>query len=296
MAVAVDVLAAGDRRGGDAFGAARRGGLGWPPGTPPGRRAFLTFAIFAFALPALAQAPAQPGEAGPLVAAASDLRFALDELAAVFRRETGVAVRIVYGSSGNFRRQIAEGAPFELFLSADEDYVRSLAREGKLVDEGVLYGVGRLALVVPPASPLRADATLADLAAAARAGRIRRFAIANPDHAPYGRAAQEALTAVGAWATLRSRLVLGENVAQAMQFATSGSTDGGIVALSLALAPGARGAATYAALAETLHRPLRQRMALTRRASRDARAFYEHLQRPASLQVLKRYGFALPGE
>jgi molybdate transport system substrate-binding protein len=104
------------------------------------------------------------------------------------------------------------------------------------------------------------------------------------------------LTAVGAWATLRSRLVLGENVAQAMQFATSGSTDGGIVALSLALAPGARGAATYAALAETLHRPLRQRMALTRRASRDARAFYEHLQRPASLQVLKRYGFALPGE
>ncbi|HSN45080.1 MAG TPA: molybdate ABC transporter substrate-binding protein [Casimicrobiaceae bacterium] len=234
--------------------------------------------------------------AGPLIAAASDLRFALDELAASFRRDGGGPVRIVYGSSGNFRRQIAEGAPFELFLSADESYVRALEREGRLADGGVLYGIGRLALVVPPGSSLAVDGSLAGVAAAARDGRIRRFAIANPEHAPYGRAAQEALTAVGAWVTLRPRLVLGENVAQAMQFATSGSTDGGIVALSLALAPGALGTATYAAVPEALHRPLAQRMALTRRASPEARAFYEHLQRPASRQVLKRYGFALPGE
>jgi molybdate transport system substrate-binding protein len=234
--------------------------------------------------------------AGPLIAAASDLRFALDELAASFRRDGGGPVRIVYGSSGNFRRQIAEGAPFELFLSADESYVRALEREGRLVDGGVLYGIGRLALVVPPGSPLAVDGSLAGVVAAARDGRVRRFAIANPEHAPYGRAAQEALTAVGAWATLRPRLVLGENVAQAMQFATSGSTDGGIVALSLALAPGALGTAAYAAVPEALHQPLAQRMALTRRASPEARAFYEHLQRPASRQVLKRYGFALPGE
>jgi molybdate transport system substrate-binding protein len=255
--------------------------------------------VFAGALLAAAgSAPAQKEDAatGPLIAAASDLRFALDELAASFRRDGGGPVRIVYGSSGNFRRQIAEGAPFELFLSADESYVRALEREGRLVDEGVLYGIGRLALVVPPGSPLAVDGSLAGVAAAARDGRIRRFAIANPEHAPYGRAAQEALTAVGAWATLRPRLVLGENVAQAMQFATSGSTDGGIVALSLALAPGALGAASYAAVPDALHRPLAQRMALTRRATRAARAFYEHLQRPASRQVLKRYGFALPGE
>ena len=102
--------------------------------------------------------------------------------------------------------------------------------------------------MVPPGSPLAVDGSLAGVAAMARDGRVRRFAIANPEHAPYGRAAQEALTAVGAWVTLRPRLVLGENVAQAMQFATSGSTDGGIVALSLALAPGALGTAAYAAV------------------------------------------------
>lgn len=98
---------------------------------------------------AIAQGARATAAPGPLVAAASDLRFALDELAAAFRRDSGTAVRIVYGSSGNFRRQIAEGAPFELFLSADEDYVVALAREGRLVDAGTLYGIGRLALVIP---------------------------------------------------------------------------------------------------------------------------------------------------
>ena len=245
---------------------------------------------------AIAQDTRATAALGPLVAAASDLRFALDELAAAFRRDSGTAVRIVYGSSGNFRRQIAEGAPFELFLSADEDYVVALAREGRLVDAGTLYGIGRLALVIPPGSPLRADGTLADLAAAGRSQRIGKFSIANPEHAPYGRAAQQALTAVGAWETLRPRLVLGENVAQAMQFAVSGSTDGGLVALSLAMAPGALGTAAYAVVPAALHSPLRQRMALTRRATPAARAFFEFLQRPASRQVLQRYGFALPGE
>jgi molybdate transport system substrate-binding protein len=266
------------------------------PAGVPGRRVFLAFAFVALAGNAIGQTPRPHGGPGPLIAAASDLRFALDELAATFLREGGGPVRIVYGSSGNFRRQIAEGAPFELFLSADEDYIRALARDGRLVDEGVLYGIGRLALVVPPGSPLAADGSLASLAATAREQRVRRFAIANPEHAPYGRAAQQALTAVGAWDTLRPRLVLGENVAQAMQFATSGSTDGGIVALSLALAPGALGAATYATVPAALHQPLAQRMALTRRATPAARAFYDSLQRPASRQVFKRYGFALPGE
>jgi molybdate transport system substrate-binding protein len=251
-------------------------------------------ALLALAGPSRAQGLAPDGGRGPLVAAASDLRFVLDELAAAYRRETGVVVRIVYGSSGNFRRQIAEGAPFELFLSADEDYVLALARDGRLVNDGVLYAIGRLALVVPQGSPLRADATLADLAQAARQQRIRRFAIANPEHAPYGRAAQQALMNVGAWESLRPKLVLGENVAQAMQFAASGSTDGGIVALSLALVPEAIDKASFVALPQTLHAPLRQRMALTRRSTSAARSFYEFLQRPASRETLQRYGFSPP--
>jgi molybdate transport system substrate-binding protein len=273
--------------------------LGWRTWLPdrPGMLArWVLGSLFLVTLGAAANAQDRATGTGPLIAAASDLRFALDELAVAFRRETGTEVRIVYGSSGNFRRQIAEGAPFELFLSADEAYVIALAGEDKMADAGALYGIGRLALIVPPGSPLRVDATLADLAAAAQEGRLRKFAIANPEHAPYGRAAQEALTAAGAWATLRPRLVLGENVAQAMQFAVSGSTDGGLVALSLALAPGALGRAAYAVVPEALHRPLRQRMALTRRASPAARSFFGYLQQPASRQVLRRYGFALPGE
>jgi molybdate transport system substrate-binding protein len=246
--------------------------------------------------PASAQAAKASPADGPLIAAAADLRFALDEVAAEFARRTGRQVRIVYGSSGNFRRQIAEGAPFELFLSADENYVFALAKEGHLVDSGVPYAVGRLALVLPATSPLALDPQLGDLAPAVADGRLRRFAIANPEHAPYGRAAQEALTAVGVWLVIRERLVLGENVAQAAQFATSGSTQGGIVALSLALAPGALGAARYVPIPEALHRPLRQRMALTRRAGEGARAFHAWLQTPETRAVLKRYGFAAPGD
>ncbi|MEP7182169.1 MAG: molybdate ABC transporter substrate-binding protein [Betaproteobacteria bacterium] len=232
----------------------------------------------------------------PLIAAASDLRFALDEIAAQFERETGQGARIVYGSSGNFRRQIAEGAPFELFLSADEAYVLALVKEGHTVDTGVPYAIGRIALVVPAGSPLALDGELRDLALAAGDGRVRKFALANPEHAPYGRAAQEALTAVGAWDGLQGRLVFGENVAQAAQFATSGSAQGGIVALSLAMAPGALGTARFAAIPERLHRPLIQRMVLTKRATAAAREFYRYMQQPAARNVFRRYGFTLPGE
>jgi molybdate transport system substrate-binding protein len=256
----------------------------------PARVAARALAVLAFAAGAAFAAEA------PLVAAAADLRFALDEIAASYARDTGRAVRIVYGSSGNFRRQIAEGAPFEIFLSADEGYVRALAKEGFLGDEGVRYAVGRLALVVPEGSPLKLDPTLADLREAAAGGRLRKFAIANPEHAPYGRAAREALEAAGAWTAIEGRLVLGENVSQAAQFATSGSAQGGLVALSLALAPGALGGARHVAVPESMHRPLVQRMALTKRATPQARAFFAHLQAPAARAVLDRYGFAPPGE
>jgi molybdate transport system substrate-binding protein len=230
----------------------------------------------------------------PLVAAAADLRFALDEIAANFRRATGKDLRIVYGSSGNFRRQIAERAPYELFLSADEAYIFSLAKEGFLTDDGVPYAVGRIALVIPEGSPLKLDAELVDLAAAARDGRVRRFAIANPEHAPYGRAAREALQKVHAWDALQDRLVLGENVAQATQFAVSGSAQGGIVALSLARSPELVGRARFVVIPERLHAPLVQRMALTKRAQATAREFYAYLRGREARVVFDRHGFAAP--
>lgn len=246
------------------------------------------FVLFAFAGVA---APAQPG---PSIAAASDLKFALDEIAARFARETGRTVRVTYGSSGNFYRQIQQGAPFELFLSADEDYVRRLADEQLTVDGGVRYAIGRLVLFVPKGSTVKADPAFADLRAALRDGRLKRLAIANPEHAPYGRAARQALEREGLWDALAGKLALGENVSQAAQFALSGSAQAGIFALSLALSPEFAGKGDYVPISESWHEPLRQRAVLLRRSGETARAFQRFLLQPPAREVLRRYGFADP--
>lgn len=234
------------------------------------------------------------GAASPGVAAASDLKFALDEIAQRYARETGRSVRLAYGSSGNFRRQIAAGAPFELFLSADESYVRALASEGRLEDEGTVYAAGRLVLFAPAGSPVVPDKGIAGLAQFIRAGSPGKVAIANPDHAPYGRAAKEALERAGAWKHVEARLVLGENVSQAAQFATSGNALAGLFAYSLTFSPAVAGRGRFALLPESAHSPLRQRMALVKGAGEEARAFYRYLQGPAARAVFSRYGFTLP--
>ena len=205
-------------------------------------------------------------------------------------------MRITYGSSGNFFRQIAQDAPFEMFLSADEDFVFKLASQGLTADRGALYATGRIVIFTPTGSPVSADERLIDLTRAVRDGKVTKFAIANPEHAPYGRAAMQALQKVGAWNAIEPRLVLGENVSQAAQFASSGSTQGGIFAYSLALAPVFADKGKFALIAEDLHEPLRQRMVLTRKATPVAREFYQYLQQPAARAVFRRFGFVLPGE
>ena len=260
-------------------------------------------AIALLALAAHATAGAETGpatstqDAGTtvLVAAASDLKFALDEILAVFRAGTGIDVRVTYGSSGNFARQIGQGAPFDLFLSADESYVERLAQRGLTRDRGVPYAVGRIVLYVPRGSPLAPDPELRGLAQRLADGSAGRIAIANPDHAPYGRAAERALRQLGLWEAVAPRLVLGENVVQAAQFASSGNAEGGIIAYSLALAPALRDRGTFVLLPESLHAPLLQRMVLLSRAPPAALRLYEYLQAPAARAVLVRYGFALPG-
>jgi molybdate transport system substrate-binding protein len=234
--------------------------------------------------------------APPRLAAASDLKFALDEIIATFRAETGRAIDPVYGSSGNFRRQIAQGAPFEMFLSADEAFVFALADEGRTLDRGALYAIGRIVVMAPTGSTLKADANLDDLAAALRDGRLTRFAIANPEHAPYGRAAEEALRHRGLWEAIRPKLVLGENVSQAAQFATSGGAQGGIVALSLAVAPQVAALGSHAVIPADWHQPLLQRMVLIKNASETTRSFFAYVQQPAARTIFRRYGFLLPGE
>ena len=231
----------------------------------------------------------------PVIAAAANVKLALDEIAERFRRDTGLALRITYGSSGNFAQQIANGAPFELFLSADEATVDRLAAAGFTRDRGVVYATGRLALFVAKGSPLRADPTLSDVGAAVRDGRLRRFAIANPEHAPYGRAAQQALERAGVWEAIRPRLVLGESVSQAMQFAAGASAQGGLVPLGLAVAPPIAAAGTTVPLPESMHDPLRQRMALLKPAGPAAERFYAYLQGAASRAILVRHGYTVPG-
>lgn len=246
-------------------------------------------------LAAAACAPVRAQAAGvATVAAASDLKFALEELGARFERETGHRLRLVFGSSGNFKTQILQGAPFHLFMSADEGFVFELADAGKTLDRGRAYAVGRIGIVVPPGSPLQPDGTLQDLAAALRDGRLRRFAIANPAHAPYGMRAREALQHVGIWQAIQPRLVFGENISQAAQFALAGGTQGGIIAQSLALAPALARSGRFALIDERWHLPLRQRMVLVRGAPPAALAFYDYIGTPAAQAVMQRYGFGLP--
>ena len=251
---------------------------------------YLFLLIFLFSTGVRAQADQ------PAIAAASDLKFALEDIATRFRADTRREVRLSFGSSGNYFRQIGQGAPFQLFLSADEDFVFKLHDSGRTEDRGVLYATGRIVLFVPKASPLIADARMDGLKQAIEANVVRRFAIANPEHAPYGRAAEQALRKLGLWDALQGRLVLGENVSQAAQFATSGSTQGGIFAYSLALAPGITQQGQYVLLPEDLHTPLRQRMVLVKGAGDTARAFYAYLQQPAARKILTQYGFVLPAE
>jgi molybdate transport system substrate-binding protein len=260
--------------------------------TPWDRRVWIVL-LFTALIVRAAPLRAQPRDEPP-VAAAADLSAALPEVLREFTARTGRSAKLVFGSSGTFTQQIQNGAPFQLFLSADEAYVNTLITAGKAEGPGALYATGRIGLFLPKTSRIVADTALQGFIAAARRGDITRFAIANPEHAPYGRAAKEALQQLGIWTTLEKRLVLGENAAQATQFAMSGSAQGGIIPLSLALTPQVRAAGTFVLISASRHQPLRQRMVLTTGAGPTARAFFAFLQTRVARDTLARYGFVLP--
>jgi len=252
-----------------------------------------TAAAHGLALPGFSRA----AQAVLRVAAASDLKFVLAQLLEQFQKETGIRVEASYGSSGNFARQIRQGLPVHLFLSADEAWVRELAREGWTRelpqggrDSGTVYGTGRIALMAPASSTLALDPELKGVHAAGAS--VGKFAIANPEHAPYGRAAREALQALRLWDWVQPRLVMGENIAQATQFVTTGAAQAGITALSLALAPEVARQGRFLALPQTLHQPLRQRVVLLRDAPAPAQQLHDYLQTPAAREVFARYGFS----
>ena len=232
----------------------------------------------------------------PLVAAAASLRSVLPELAAAFAAETGSRPRFSFGSSGNLARQIRQGAPFEIFLSADETFVLELSRDRLTVDEGVGYASGRLALFVPRGSPISPDPALEGVKRALEEDTLRCFAIANPNHAPYGRAAQETLQQAEVWDAIRPRLVFGENVSQAAQFAASGSCDGALISLSLAVDPKLAARGAHETIPPVAHGPLRHRMALLPSAGETAKRFFAFLGSATAREVFSRHGFAEPAD
>ena len=249
---------------------------------------------------------ADKNEATSLIAVASNMQPAMQQIQAQFQREpdalqtgkpAGAKLRIVYGASGNFVSQVLQGAPIALLLAADEQSIERLHAAGRSEDGGVVYASGRLVLFVPQQSLAvwQPDAAMQGLRQALQRQQIQRFAIANPELAPYGRAAREALQAVGLWQSIQSRLVLGENIAQAGQFASGGSTQGGILALSLALTPALQQRGRHVVLPASLHQPIHQRMALMRGAGEPARALYRYLQQPAAQAILLAHGYAVPG-
>ncbi len=230
---------------------------------------------------------------GPLrVAAASDLKFAMEEIAAAFERHNPASrVEVISGSSGRFYQQIANGAPFDLFFSADIEYPRKLQESGLVASEIRTYAFGRLLLWSATLPVKEGLAALAD-------DRFRKVAIANPAHAPYGQRAQASLAYYGLLDKVGPKLVLGENVSQAAQFAQTGAAEAAIIALSLASAPGMKGQGNAFLIDERSHPPLEQGYVVLKRAEAnpDAARFGAYVASGEVRTILRKYGFRLPGE
>jgi molybdate transport system substrate-binding protein len=223
------------------------------------------------------------------VAAAADLHEAMDQVIAAYRRDhPATTINVVYGASGTLTTQIEQGAPFDLFFSADSDYPRQLIDRGDADGQAVAYAVGHL--VLWSASIDMRGVKLADLAQP----RFGRIAIASPEHAPYGKRAEQALRRAGVWDAVQPRLVYGENIAQTAQFASSGNAQVGVIALSLALRPEMKG--SYAPVPDSAFDPLVQSFVLTKRGAGDdlARDFAHFVQSPPARAILAHYGFSPP--
>ncbi len=238
--------------------------------------------------------PGQAAQRPPIIAAAANLQFALTEVAKQFEHDRGSRVDIVFGASGTLTRQIRDGAPFEMFLAADEEFPNQLTAAGLTRDPGAVYAVGRLVLFAPTGSPLVVDERLDGLSRLLSAGGVTRFAIANPDIAPYGRAAQDVLRKRGLWDAIRPRLVLGDSIAQATQFATTGNAVGGLIAYSLIKEPALADKGTYALIPQNDHFALRQRMVLLKPATPVVEQFYSYMQGAAARAILIKNGYEPP--
>jgi molybdate transport system substrate-binding protein len=226
-----------------------------------------------------------------LVAAAADLQYAFDEMGTLFEEETGAKIIFSYGSSGMLAQQIEAGLPADLYSSANIDYVDHLREKGLLIeDTQQVYAIGRLAL----ASSTKAGVTVSELEDLLRP-EVEKVAIADPAHAPYGRAAEEALKSAGLWDQLQPKLVYGQNVNAATEYVRSGSAEAGLVALALVIY---EPAVTYVTVDESLHQPIRQALGVLKATKNEelARRFIALIRGREGRAVLEKYGFVVPEE
>lgn len=225
------------------------------------------------------------------VAAAADLKFAMDEIVTTFKKaNAGDEIDVIYGSSGKFHTQIQQGAPYDLYFSADIGFPRELAKNGFAASEVKPYAFGRI--VLWSASQDATQMTLASLADP----NITRIAIANPKHAPYGKRAEEALRASGMWDKVEPKLVYGENISHTAQFVQTKNAQVGIIALALAINPELASKGGYWLIPDNLHEPLEQGFIITKEGANNALAkrFADYMGGKPARAVMTKYGFVLP--
>ena len=259
-------------------------------------RNILTNRYLIAALLMLAIAAGLTREAGAdeiTVAAAADLTFAFKDVTARFQQQTGAQVKLSLGSSGNFYSQIQNGAPFDLFFSADMSYATKL-RDAGLIEPGSLteYAIGKIVLWAPSSSKVDVGAGLSAL----KDPSIHKIAVANPEHAPYGRAAVAAMKHEGVYDAVKDKIVLGENISQTAQFVQSGNADIGIIALSLAMAPAMKGKGKYMAIPADDYSPIEQAAVILKSSHKKdlAQRFLAFIKTPEIIALMQSYGFAIP--
>ena len=229
------------------------------------------------------------------VAAAADLQFAMQDIGEQFQKATGKNVKLIYGSSGNFFQQLQNGAPFDMFFSANLDYAKKLEAAGLTVPGSYYqYAKGKIVIWVPKDSALDLSSGLQSLLDP----KIKKIAVANPEHAPYGQAAVAAMKKEGIYDKIKDKLVLGENISQTASFVVSGAADVGIVALSLALSPNMKDKGRYEEIPTNEYPPIEQASVIlsSSKNKETAQQFLSFVKTPAIGETLRRYGFEVPSQ
>lgn len=226
------------------------------------------------------------------IAVAANMKNAFAEINAAFRATGKPELRVVFGSSGNFTAQIMNGAPYSLLIAADEHFPLELYKNGKALDEGTIYAIGKLAIIAKKSLNLSSAASKADIAGAIT--KANKVAIAKPELAPYGKAAVQYLKSEGLWDLAKDKLIYADNIGVATMYVASGAADIGFTAVALAISPELMKSSSYSTLNHSFYEPIKQRMVLMKNAPAEAVELYQFMQSAQAKSILHKYGYTTP--